>query len=599
MSKTIHEFFKPINFHIIKGNQRCLLYGLNDFTKRSLLTLVEESLYIDGFLLSDEESDASKISYLNKPMYLYEDIRHSLSKYVIVDVFGLHAHILKNQLHCNVINYLEPCSREPVLVYGAGERGKKAYQLLSAAGIEIIAYSDRDIRKQGELFCGLPVLAPSEMKRYMGKNVIVALEHGVGQKVAAQMSAYNCYVYESDLFHDALVCGGTSSQDIFKLEPMQIYYHIHKTIDEKIKTYFWGKLKNVIQLRDKLAYLDIRLEYAIDDNGFVGIKHNVNFCHPEQVLQEPVKQTRVVVLPECKVRVREYIKNHPLRNYCFAKEDGILQLYHAEPLDPSFGYNVISTTGKDIVFLRSSGKNSKKNIGILGDSTADITHHIEKSWPETLVDIAGSHNLDWVIYAGGTAGYLASETLIKFIRDMAQLKIDTLISYSRSTELVCASTKNLFISQNQQARFRQMASKKRGSQRDDIDGIICYGHREQNPSSYWFCCEQMLYAICKEYGIQFYSIIAPVIFEKKGNCVEKRAIIEHLKSDMRRKEYLNCLNSIRDVVKKNQSVCPWLIDLTEIFDEEKEHTVYIDHCHLTSYGNELVAMKIFELLNQS
>lgn len=61
-----------------------------------------------------------------------------------------------------------------LVIYGAGFQGLLAAFLLKQQGIKVLCFGDRDVKKQGTIYYGLPVYSPEEMKRrYPGAIPIV------------------------------------------------------------------------------------------------------------------------------------------------------------------------------------------------------------------------------------------------------------------------------------------------------------------------------------------------------------------------------------------------------------------------------------------
>lgn len=598
MAKQMKEFFKITDIIREKEKRKkCLLYGLDYDTKRLLLSLVNECVYIDGFLLDKQEDALHDIKLLNKKMYSINDLYGHEDDYLIIDVFGHNIEFLKNDLHCYAMNYFEPRNRSPVIIYGAGNRGKKAYDLLHSVGIDVLAFCDRSTKKQGKMYCGHPVLSPEKVKdEYRGYTLVIALENGIAPQVAEQMPEMNSYLYESDLLMSRILIGQTEAGTRLELEPIYLYYHIQHMSFEKL--YFWGSIDDCLQLRNKLACLDIPIDRAVSTDGFTGKREDIVFVDPYDFLYQDTSEIAIWALPEAEEKVRQFREETGLDDICYIKSTGVFQLDHETVLDPNLGYNIRYHGEDSVIRLQSGGRKGKRKIGILGGSTSDVTALIETSWPEALRDIATAHDLDWEIYAGGTVGYLVSQELVKFVRDMVHLRLDTLISYSRVNEWILASTRSLFIHRYQQDIFRKIAAgKKNASRYDDIDDMICYGYQEKDVAEHWLRCERMMYAICKEFNIRFYAILQPVLFEKSFFTEEENEIMEHLHADIRSSEYIDCLRRIRDRARDCMSGFPWLVDFSEIFDSDFPKPVYIDHCQLTSYGNEMIARNIFPLIH--
>lgn len=567
------------------------MYGLNYYTKLAVFTLIEQKIYIDGFLADDAETVFCQTRFLNKKVYTRDEILENDKDFLVIDVFGRNKEFLKKQLCNDVACLYEPINKGPVLVYGAGERGKKAYQLLSEMGIDVVAFCDRDPQKQKEGCLEKSVLNLFNSKtKYPEVPLIIGLSKNLAEDIADQWIHEKVYYYEDNLFMDRIVLDAEGAYRKFEVDTIPLYYHIQQSRNKK-KLFLWGEQDRVIRLVDKLAYLDLQIDGAFSLGGLIGQIGNVRFFHPYKLLDRNAENIRVWALPEAEEQARKFLEKTGFDGKQWAKGNGIMQLYHDDPMDPNLGHNVFYHKYESVFLLKTQKEDVKRRIGVIGGSTSDVTALIEKSWPESLRDIAAMHHLSWEIYVGAVAGYMVSQELVKFVRDMIPLGIDTLVSYSRVNDWVASSRKSLFISQYQKEVFQGIT----GTHRKQNDTCI-YGYQGYDTFEHWLSCERMLHAICEEFGIEFYGVMQPVLFEKLDKTEQERELMEHFLGWGLDEQYIEYLYNMRKNLKTVSSSYTWLYDFTEIFDTNLQYPVYIDHCHLTSYGNQIIASAIFDLI---
>ena len=60
-----------------------------------------------------------------------------------------------------------------LVIYGAGFQGLLAAHLLNQQGIKVLCFGDRNVKKQGTTYYGLPVYSPEEMKRFPSLHLSV------------------------------------------------------------------------------------------------------------------------------------------------------------------------------------------------------------------------------------------------------------------------------------------------------------------------------------------------------------------------------------------------------------------------------------------
>ena len=97
----------------------------------------------------------------------------------------------------------------------------------------------------------------------------------------------------------------------------------------------------------------------------------------------------------------------------------------------------------------------------------------------------------------------------------------------------------------------------------------------------------------KDYGFKTYNFIQPIIYSKKHLSPTEKEYYKY-------QEYYENLYRISYNAIKNDSLMindPSLIDISNAFDTTKK-TIYVDFCHVSELGNELVAKKIFNSIEK-
>ena len=58
-----------------------------------------------------------------------------------------------------------------VILYGAGNQGKYAVDIVKNYGLNPVAFCDADEKKAGTIYCGLPVFTKDETRKQFGENL--------------------------------------------------------------------------------------------------------------------------------------------------------------------------------------------------------------------------------------------------------------------------------------------------------------------------------------------------------------------------------------------------------------------------------------------
>ena len=596
MKIKISDVFK-INEKLLnkEENKRVFLEGFTDLSKRVLLFLAKNGIRVDGFLSDDKTLSEGEFEYLGRKILGQEKIKEDD---IIIDVNkNFVEKIFRTKL-------LECCIRDiPIVIYGAGMFGESVLELFQLADVKVACFADRNVEKKKTMHHGLEVILPSEIKeKYPNAFVVIALGNGIANEVAEELvkqgyiSNYSIYDYRW-MPENLAIKNGSNVQDEVRLvydesddiqlAPRMIYYFYNYRNSKKI--IFKGK--NASALRElvfALKQLDVKIEYCISDDEYIGFIAETEFKSKYDLMYED--SNNVIVW------VADGIANTIKMINEFGMDDKNILYTAYEPLrikrsvlhlDPSLGYN----HPYSIEILTGRGNEKKKKIGILGGSTSEILARYEKAWPEILMDIAEEEGISLECYCGAVGGYTVSQELVKLIRDMLYYKPDIIISYSRINEYDATVQESKFIQLYQKQIFEIM-SKHAGNKG------ITYGEGQYNYAEHWYNQEKIMYAICKEYGIKFYAVMQPCIYEKNPYSKNEMEMDLHIGNKMGNVDYGQeqvVMSGIREYIREKMMESDWIYDFTKIFDGQDKR-VYYDNCHVFEHANRIVASKMYEMI---
>lgn len=621
---TWNDFFvfnQQIKQYIESVRQpKIYLYGLNDVTKRALMRLVDQEVYVTGFVVDETQSDLCDINYLNKSVISLAEISIEEPDICIIDVLGDNIVELKT-LQNTVLPMYVPLANEVVL-YGAGDCGRQVYAFLQSIQVNVKFFIDRDRAKQRSGYCGTKVM-PLEHLTQEDVNVpiLVALHDGKATEVREYICAHypikECYCYTDRWCFPIPHHGGLRMLKIYddiSIDSVIIDKMIvEQSRRKKIILYGQGSILPVYA--NKLSYFDITVDVLMDlDGNIVG-----GSALETDLLYETSDSASVWVLPdseseECAKRLIHNL-GLPIEMF-YGMASGGSVVNHLQYYDPNLGFNIRYGEHDSYVLLKTYHHATPpvKRLGILGGSTTDAIFFNEISWPKHLANIMAEHEINCDIYAGAVAGYTVAQELVKFIRDLSHLSLDVLISYSRINEIhhdffnfvgLMPETNNHFIHKFQYRLFSSLTklhkqhpatgmTLRRGNGEDSSPvPPFCIGSGIKDIGEHWLHQEQMMYAICCELGIKFYAIFQPYLADKIPLTPRDKALLEidgcytgYIKEKQ---------TEFKNKIRLEKHKYPWLYDFTEIFNGMTED-LYFDSCHLTADGNKILAQHVWQLI---
>lgn len=248
--------------------------------------------------------------------------------------------------------------------------------------------------------------------------------------------------------------------------------------------------------------------------------------------------------------------------------------------DVQLGYTRISEMPGFVTFRDEKNSEVSYRIVTLGGSTTDPTYGNQKSWSEILYEQLSKVDKNIEVICGGICSYTCTQELYKMIRDVLELEPDLVISYSAINDFL----ESYYVKEHPYILQYQMDIAKRnvdeGKMNDTlaeinvpITKVTCGINSKKSIAEHWTDCERMMYAICKEYHIDFLAFLQPYFIEGNIflNQVQLRAVEKNYEE----------IRNMMEMTKRE-----WLIDFTHIF--EGKENVYFDLCHVYEQGNKII-----------
>ncbi len=238
-------------------------------------------------------------------------------------------------------------------------------------------------------------------------------------------------------------------------------------------------------------------------------------------------------------------------------------------------------------------------IFITGGSTSDIAWQ-KDNWPIQLQQILSENKINAIIYAGGVGGYSSGQELLKLLRDGLTIEPDIHISYAGANEAGDGGYISTYENSFYQTAFRQNFTTAilpstvyllKKLLRLNYSGLQIKQTARMQPYDFWRQNMQVMSAIAAKQKYRFFGILQPVFVMSKI-ALQKGADID---PGGYGKEYLQYYPKAKVLIAQTDST---LFDFTSIFDTVQGQ-VYIDDCHIYEPYQRIVALNVFNTLNQA
>lgn len=96
----------------------------------------------------------------------------------------------------NDIDYLKYLKNKEIIIFGAGEQGKRGYAKLHGS-YDIIAFCDNDVKKQDQLLYEVPVISFDELVQQNNNKVIIIICSKFEREIKQQLLDKNIFNFIS------------------------------------------------------------------------------------------------------------------------------------------------------------------------------------------------------------------------------------------------------------------------------------------------------------------------------------------------------------------------------------------------------------------
>lgn len=253
----------------------------------------------------------------------------------------------------------------------------------------------------------------------------------------------------------------------------------------------------------------------------------------------------------------------------------------ADIFDPFLGYSRMDDL-EGFKEFGSAGADIK--IITLGGSTTDFSMSKINSWPFYLQKKCWGKKCQ--VINGGIGGYYSGQELLKLLRDGILLKPDIVISYSGINDALSLGhvSGHPLVSMYLKNTLEKLPVKNIG-----------YGCKNSLSSSdIWLMNMRMMYALCREFGIKFYSFLQPAAYIGNYNFTEKeKEVIDYIYGCDYSERVNQFYNKTKEIIKEYS----YIYDMTSVFSGMSG--IYYDSCHCNEEGNMMIADYIFKIVSKN
>lgn len=563
---------------LLMNSKKKYIYGTDHGAMKLLANMSSSRIYVEGFVSDD--SGVVGTTFFHKPIFDIESIKGQPDSVIYATNPAI-----KN--HDDSIVYVEDALVLPkeletsdIVIYGAGEIGREIAQyVMEKTGRPIYCFIDSDRRKAGTVVNGILVKGVEEIKNISKDAVIIEagrcwaeMEDMICQ-IRTDIKRFYCPLFLQEIFERIIM--DDKNKAVMWIDT---FAYSENTLDTKYIFYDFATLdlaKHAIDIFSLFDYhnLLIAVDNESDNNNYAGIPIinivDVLYLENCSIIMQTTRKTAVEKLE--KLGLTEGIIMDAGARLCLVKRLG-------EP-DGNLGYGYKMNTEYLGVHMYGNNHSSDYKIVILGGSTSDSGLSTFPSWAELLY--RKFRDKDVTIYNCANSGYTSTQELIKLLRDALFFKPNLIISYSGVNDIFRGFQRPIT------SPFHFPGVK-------NVSGTFLEVENDKSEFEIWMLNMEYMHAIAELNNSSFISFLQPILGSKKQYTKKEQIMLREFDA-----VHLNIFShksrEFRDNAKAFKDI-PYIYDFSDIFDNVE---VYYDECHVYEEGNQIIADKIYEILNET
>lgn len=552
------------------------IWGIEKESFLIFAELASHEIQVDGFIGKEEEVGM----YLFHRPVISQEMLSDKDNVLILSKKSVHSDL---NVLTDIFRFHNDLKAEKVIVYGAGHVGEGLAAMLSARGISIECFLDRN--KSGQKLSGIPIYHPQILHDMNEPKTIILA--GIYRKEMEETvkrenpRAQMFYVEELPFERMGI---RLDAKNLYQLSRLWLLETCMPDCFPDRKIVFLGNdIALARRYRDVLRYMGYQnVSFMVTDDSVA--------CEEAPLVDEILYEENYLIMLYEKNGSQEIISKIEELSIADAAWTSVVlpqPLGHKEfLLDLNLG-NIYQTNYKPGLYRHGRGNISDIKIVTLGGSTTDEEVYLIPSWPKILFEkYCGDGGI--TLYNGGTDAHASFQELIRLVRDVIWLQPDIILVYDGFNdcyEMGFEYIYNLFAYAKEEVYANGVMHQKVG------DGVFG-GIAPEDSIEKWLKNIESMYAIARAQNIEFFSFIQPMALSQEIHTKQGRAIrhMSHIFIDSRKAENMLLL---RKRGRELQETHSYIYDLSDIFDGQD---VYMDYCHVWEHGNAIVADSIWKVI---
>lgn len=566
---------------LLYTKKRIYIWNTDRLEKKLFIELCSLNIEIEGFVEAQPEID----SFFNKPVYQYNEIDDN-SLVITLEEREQKEYI--NVRYCNpvVINYSSYGIK--VVIYGAGNVGRRLKKYLEQKGYKILGFIDTNYKLVGTYIDGSRVFSPQDLKKL--ENIVI-IEAGkywkqIDKMVCNIRNGLSRYYIENIFFFEIMENDHSIIVD-YEMSQILEVNHIMVQLVEQFSNRtiilvdnnitIVKKYQNIFKLlgyKNTKGIIDINI---IDDKFLVGNKNFIILIRTKEDAQYLIKKGLLEGIHFTSM-------DYPSVDYYF---------YKTMKLDVMLGYTytLMHDSKYDGYYIYGNNEISDYKILILGGSNTETNRAPFPCWVEIMFNnyLKGKNV---TIFNGAISGYTSSQEIMKLLRDIDGIKPDLVLSYGGYNNLyqyVEKSNRPFHVALSHRA-FSQYAREEKLEMANELSD----NNSNENVFECWVKHMKYMHAISMINKSDFCAFVQPFIYTKKILNQHEKRLVKMLGAIFS-SEMINKCKEYITMAKKVSKEYNYIFDFTTILEQKD---VYMDICHVNEEGNKMIAEKIWMVVKE-
>lgn len=447
-----------------------------------------------------------------------------------------------------------------IYVYGLGKVGKEVCKKLDEENIKVkgVCISDRS---GFERWNGSTIVDLEEIEQGEDCAIIVAVEKtGFRRQMLEKVECYQAELYLHDIISQEYVSNST------------FFQCAARAVREHKRIYVYGNKNDWTDL-----ILTIFRRYGVKVDGIVYKEENqaLGIKNVYDLIYEKADDIMVAIASDSGDEASQACDilesiGLTMGHLSYASID----MPHTSPYifaypwsyyeqDSLFGQCVYHNGKYPGIVVLGDDRVADIKIFVVGGSTSTVGLYKQTTWVEYLYNKMKDMGYSLTIYCAASAGFNVADELLRLIRDACHLKPDYVIAFSGVNNLYGNMPSNRFL----------LYPKQRWSNKNMPNGV----ETSEDAYDFWHRIIKLEKLVSEFLGAKYLAFLQPMNLPKRNKNVFERSFFE----------VLSCSENARLFKERADQTGKEYVNLISLF-EDKEG-MYIDECHYSNAGQEIIA----------